>query len=75
MCTPSIEFSLDPEQALEDHHYNSTKNAFRARVILGEANVPFDYDCNKPRTILIATIADQDNPQFRCSRFWNSRRT
>ena len=62
MRAPRIEFSLDPKQALEDHHCNPMKNAFLARVILGAANVLFDYDSNEPRSIPIATIADQDNP-------------
>ena len=44
MRTPNVEFSLDPEQALVDHHYNPMKNAFRLKVILGAADVPFDHE-------------------------------
>ena len=62
MQTPNVEFSLDPEQVLEDHHYNPMKNAFRLKVILDAADVLFDYEHNGSRTQLIAKIADQDDP-------------
>ena len=62
MRTPNVEFSLDPEQVLEDHHSNPMKNEFRREVILDAANVPFDHEYNGSREYLVAKIADQDNP-------------
>ncbi len=47
---------------MEHHHFSKVLNAFRARVILGAANEAFDYNHSWPRTFLLATIADQDNP-------------
>ena len=61
MRTPSLEFCLDPKEAMENHHSSELLNALRARVVLGAANIPFDYDSNTLRSVLIATIADQDN--------------
>jgi hypothetical protein len=57
----NVEYCLDPERALEDHHYNPRKNAFRAKVILQVAVVDFDHDYAGERTHLIAKIIDQDN--------------
>ena len=57
----NVEFCLDPEQALEDHHYNPMKNAFSVKVILDAAGVAFDHEDKGPRTQLIAKIVDQDN--------------